>query len=278
MGGDTSGDRSSESSGYSEGLGYGFLGAALFLLSPVFLGLVFSRGPFVALVAYLCLAVVTGLLFGLAGVYRRPLNLVESTVAAGVTLTFPVLITLLLMFENPAFNVFLLPSVFALCIISLETTSIPKLHRRYSVERDGVWSVEIGHVVVPAVTIALMITVVTSGAVVVGDANGSRCGYTQSGLGHSTTGTPQVSWEFTTTNGSTEITHAGGDRVQAERVFVEVNQSSIALSRLESNDDDTVTAGDRVTAPYSESGETLELIYRDGSSDCDYKLGEHEIP
>ena len=274
-----SGDRSSESSGYSEGLGYGFLGAGLFLLSPIFLGLVFYRGPFVALVAYLCLAAVTGLLFGLAGVYRRPLNPAQSTLAAGVTLTFPVLITLLLTFENPAFIVFLLPNAFALCIISLETTYIPKLHRRYSVERDGVWSVEIGHVVVPAVTTALMITVVTSGAVVVGDAHGSRCGHTQSGFGHSTTpAVPQASWEFTTTNGLTEITHAGGDNIPAERVFVEVNQSSIAWSRLGSNDDDTVTAGDRVTAPYSESGATLELIYRDASDDCEYKLAEHEIP
>ena len=282
MGEDTSDDVRSEQSGYSMGLRYGMAGAIVFFFaSPLLAGLLFPRsysfGPYI--VAFACLSVVTGLAFGLAGLYWRPLSMRQAVVAAGVSLTFPVLVTLILALSHPVFLVLLLPTVLALCVISLASTCIPQLHRWCAVERGGVLSVEIRYVIVPAVTITLMIAVVTFGAIVLDDEHGSRCGYTHSGLGHSTTAvTPQASWAFTTANGSTEITHDGGDNIRADRMFVELNQSSIAWSRLPSSDDGNIAAGDTVTVPYSESGATLELVYRDASDDCEYKLGEHEIP
>ena len=120
-----------------------------------------------------------GLVFGLLGLYGEPFGLVESVVAAGLTLSVAGLFVL--RFPNPSS---ILATLFALCLIASESYLIPRAHGRVLAKQDGILTVELRTVLVPVVTLTLLLTGTVSGAVMINEEGGSdQCGIA-----------PQASW------------------------------------------------------------------------------------
>lgn len=92
------------------------------------------------------------------------------------------------------------------------------------------------------------------------------------GLDDAATETPKVQFDFEQTDGSVEITHTGGDAVDASRLVVSVDGertrwSAYAGGTVEAGDSITVsaTAGDRIRIIYTgDEGETVLDSYRVG--------------
>jgi hypothetical protein len=276
MSSDTSVSQDRKRDEYSMAVRYGMAGSLVLPLSWI---LVPPSTPLaISIVTYACLVAATGLAIGLAELYWQPLDKTHSIVAAGLCLAFPVLGTLFFAFIEPAFLILLLPTLFAVTLISVESYSLPRLHRWFAAHSDGVLSVEIGRAVVPIVTVLLMTALVTVGVLVVNDEDRGPCSDTHTvGWESASQSTPRVSFGFTAMNDSIKIVHTGGEIIQTQRLFVELNRSSIAWTWLANNTSDEITAGDTVTVPNVENGTTLEIVWTPDDDDCRRTLTEQQV-
>jgi len=265
---------------YDIAIGYGVAGASAFLLVSLLLFTVPS-GLFLdaVLVIYVLTPAAIGLAFGLVGLSREPLGPSESVVAAAVTMFLPILWAL-----PGSVPVVLLANGVAVCLISLTSYGLPRLHRRSRATQGGLLAVKLRRVLVPAVAVTLLLAAVASGPLVLGqpsacDPSGNPVNPTSGMLlGYALPDVPpQVSWDVEYTNGSTLITHAGGDDVSAEALSVEVGRSSADWTLLTSDTDGTVTAGDTARFAHVERGRDIDIRWQPEDGDCTQLIGDVDV-
>jgi len=265
---------------YDSAIGYGAAGASAFLLVSLLLFTVPS-GLFLdaVLVLYVLTPTVIGLAFGLVGLSREPRGRSESVVAAVVTMLLPTLWAL-----PGSVPVVLLANGVAVCLISLTSYGLPRVHRRLRATQGGLLAVELRRVLAPAVAVTLLLAAVASAPLVleqssacavpgnpINPTSGVLLGYALPEV------SPQVTWEFAYEDGSAVIRHDGGDTVPVDRLSVAVQRSSVSWARLTSDTDGTVTAGDTARFAHVERGETVRIRWQPEGADCELTLGEREL-
>lgn len=95
------------------------------------------------------------------------------------------------------------------------------------------------------------------------------------GLGDTTQSGPSVAfaYEYNETTGELEVTHEGGDEIDAEQVYFEGDVQAAGSSWADVTGQDTVSAGDTVTLAVTDEEYELQLFW-EGEDGADEIIGE----
>ena len=95
------------------------------------------------------------------------------------------------------------------------------------------------------------------------------------GLGGNVNENPQVTWEFAQNNSNVDVTHNGGDSVEAANIGY-AGAANVTIGTTDFSG--TITAGDRDVNVSTTSGETFRIVYDNPENDQTSVIGTYEVP